>query len=241
MTKTNFVLSLFIGLIGFTAIAQKNEWHNPFPQNELNSIYTTTYKTDSSGENNYVFEIKKNKINVLFDWKGDKAPFALLRTTKKYSSFNLELEYKWGERKFAPRSEQKRDAGILFHINGDIVIWPSSLECQIQENDTGDLWVIKGPKVSVINPDNSETLVDSSGEKEYMRGVKFANNENKGWNKVRLEVRSNKSAKFYVNGKLVNEIVNFLDSDGNPLNSGFIGIQAEGAELTYRNIKIQEI
>lgn len=237
------VYFLFVLLLSFCfrGISQTSDWYNPFPKDGLNKSYTTTFKKESASSNTHLFKVKKNRVCVLYDWEGTKAPFGLLTTTKKYSSFNLELEYKWGKRKFEPRLEQKRDAGILFHVYGTIAVWPSSLECQIQENDTGDLWVIKGPKVTVKNTDNTEKLVDASGQKKFVSSVKYANYEKPGWNKVRVEVRANTSAKFYVNGHLVNEISNFYDAHNTPLTNGVIGIQAEGAELTYKNIRIQEL
>lgn len=233
------LLAVFILSIQM-ANSQNDSWHNPFPKDELNKSYVTSYKQQDDTQK-YLFKVKKNRIDVLFDWKGNEAPFGLLTTIKKYSSYNLELEYKWGKRKFKPRLDAKRDAGILFHINDKVAVWPKSLECQIQENDTGDLWVIRGPKVTAVNKDKLETVLNSAGEKKYLRSVKYDNHEKEGWNTVRVEVRANKWARFYVNGEIVNEIKNFYDENGNTLENGFIGIQAEGAELSYRNIRIQEV
>ncbi|WP_289039839.1 DUF1080 domain-containing protein [uncultured Zobellia sp.] len=241
-TKITSILTLTLFscvLSSLSAQESKVEWTNPFPKNELGSSYTITPSELLS--NQKLFEIKKNKIEVLYTWKGDKAPFGMITTTKEYSHFNLELEYKWGERKFAPRLEAKRDAGIVFHVQGEKVIWPTCLECQIQEGDTGDLWVIKGPKVTWYQKDGSEKLLDSSGKKTYIEGDKYGNYEVDGWNKVRVEVRGSKSAKFYENGQLVNELKDFLNANGTSLEKGNIALQAEGSEITYRNIKIQEL
>ncbi|WP_400073694.1 DUF1080 domain-containing protein [Zobellia russellii] len=241
-TKINSILTLTLFscvLFSLSAQESKLEWTNPFPKNELGSSYTITPSELPS--NQKLFEIKKNKIEVLYAWKGEKAPFGMITTTKEYSHFNLELEYTWGERKFAPRLEAKRDAGIVFHVQGEKVIWPTCLECQIQEGDTGDLWVIKGPKVTWYQKDGSEKLLDSSGKKTYIEGDKYGNYEVDGWNKVRVEVRGSKSAKFYENGQLVNELKDFLNANGRPLEKGNIALQAEGSEITYRNIKIQEL
>ncbi|WP_111708292.1 3-keto-disaccharide hydrolase [Lutibacter citreus] len=217
---------------------EKIVWENPFPKDGFGTVFTTSEKENAEG--NKHFEVKENSIEVLQKWKGNKAPFAIITTNKEYSSYNLELEYKWGERKFEPRVEAKRDAGICFHIQGEKKVWPVCLECQIQEGDTGDLWVIKGPKVTVVEGDGKEKVLDSK-VKAYFQNVKYKNYEIEGWNAVRIEVRGSKSAKFYVNGHLVNEIKNLFDANGNPLTKGSISLQAEGAELTYRNIRIQEL
>lgn len=188
----------------------------------------------------YHFKVKDNTIEVLYDWIGEKAPFNMIVTNKEYSHYNLELEYKWGERKFAPRLEVKRDAGILFHVHGPMEVWPSSVECQIQEHDTGDLWVIKGPSVDVVEQDGTLKYIDTK-EKKFQRNIKYNDYEVAGWNHVRVEVRGSEWAKFYVNGHLVNEVKNMKMEDGAALDKGFIALQAEGAEITYRNIRIQEL
>ncbi|MDO6809630.1 DUF1080 domain-containing protein [Zobellia galactanivorans] len=232
--------------VSFCATAQESlqkessvKWTNPFPQNELGISYTIT--PNVLPDNQELFEVKKNKIKVLYDWIGDEAPFGMITSIREYSHFNLELEYKWGKRKFAPRQDAKRDAGIVFHVQGEKVIWPTCLECQIQEGDTGDLWVIKGPKVRWFQKDGSEKLLDSSGKKTYLEGDKYGNYEVDGWNKVRVEVRGSQSARFFENGHLVNELKDFLDAEGHPLEKGNIALQAEGSEIIYRNIRIQEL
>jgi hypothetical protein len=214
-------------------------WVNPFPKGGLGTEYVFSEDKIETGKKH--FEVTDNSIEVLYDWVGNEAPFSMITTKKEYSHYNLELEYKWGERKFAPRLEAKRDAGILFHIKEGIKPWPTSLECQVQEHDTGDLWVIKGPTVTAIDGIGNESVLDSNGVKKFIQQAKYKDFEVEGWNAVRVEVRGSESAKFYVNGHLVNEIKNFKDANGKPLDKGWIALQAEGAELTYRNIRIQEL
>jgi hypothetical protein len=213
-------------------------WVNPFVKEGLGIDYVFSHENTVLGKKH--FEVKDHSIEVLYDWVGNEAPFAMITTKKQYSYYNLELEYKWGERKFAPRLEAKRDAGILFHIKEGIKPWPTSLECQVQEHDTGDLWVIKGPKVTVIEKDGNEKVLDSK-VKPFSDNRKYTDYEVEGWNAVRVEVRGAESARFYVNGHLVNEIKDFTSADGTPLDKGSISLQAEGAELTYRNVRIQEL
>ena len=51
---------------------------------------------------------------------------------------------------------------------------------------------------------------------------------------------SRKIPKYYLNGVLINEIVN-ANYGGVSLESGFIAFQAEYSEITYRKIKIKEL
>ena len=58
-----------------------------------------------------------------------------LNTIKEYSHYILKLEYRWLEKRFAPRTQFDRDAGLLFHVHGKAdKIWPLSLEMQIGES-----------------------------------------------------------------------------------------------------------
>lgn len=188
-----------------------------------------------------LFEVERKQLKVLYQWPDESAPLGVISTTEEYSHYNLELEYKWGERKFAPRDTVVRDAGILFHVQGEMEIFPSSLECQIQEGDTGDLWLIKGPRAITLNPDGTVKPINASGKSKYKRGVKFSDQEKEGWNHVRVEVRGGKSARFFVNGHLVNELVDMIDIHGLAWSKGKIALQAEGAELIYKNVRIQNL
>lgn len=229
------MISMFTG---FAQKGQSTKWENPFEKGKQGIDYEVSSKKLENG--NTHFKVKGNSIEVLYDWKGTKAPFATITTKKEYSYYNLELEYKWGDRKFEPRLEAKRDAGILFHIHNENVVWPSSVECQIQEEDTGDLWVIKGPKVMVVNADGTEKEIDTKVER-FQSNRRYAMHEVEGWNHVRVEVRGAEGAKFYVNGHLVNEVKAMYNENGEKLEKGLIGLQAEGAELTYRKVRIQEV
>ncbi len=212
-------------------------WTNLFPKDGLGRDFEF-YTEDKSDRGNQIFTVTDTGIDVLYDWADSTAPFAIINTTREYSNYNLELEYKWGERKFKPRHRDKRDAGILFHVHNEKVVWPSSLECQVQEDDTGDLWVVKGPEVNVVNPDGSIKHIHTRDE-DYQRNIKFKNAEVEGWNHIRLEIRGAASGKFYVNGELVNEISDMKDAKGNKLEKGSISLQGEGAEISYRNVRIQ--
>ncbi|AUP78534.1 3-keto-disaccharide hydrolase [Flavivirga eckloniae] len=218
---------------------KKLEWINLFEEGKEGIDYVTTSRDKDPNAQQH-FKVVDNRIEVLYDWVGEEAPFALISTKKTFSSFNMELEYKWGERKFAPRKEVKRDAGILFHVHNEVVVWPSSIECQIQEEDTGDLWVIKGPKVTVVEKNGNHKVIDTKVE-NYKSHRRYDLFEVEGWNHVRVEVRGSESARFYVNGHLVNEVLNMTDREGKKLKEGFISLQAEGAEIIYRNIRLQEV
>lgn len=155
--------------------------------------------------------------------------FGYIATKKSYKNFHLSLEFKWGERKFPPREHEKRDAGICFNVDlVDNKIWPKSAECQIQEGDVGDLWLI----------DSVTAFVDGlqTEPKDYAQVVKIKDGERSHgeWNKVEV-ISNNGKFVFMVNGHLVNE------GEYLSITSGRILLQSEGAEVYYRDVKIEEL
>ena len=128
--------------------------------------------------------------------------FGYICTEKIFKNFHLAVEFKWGQKKFPPRDADttKRDNGICFYVplSEKDFVWPKSIECQIQEGDVGDFWMIDSTTV-VIDGKRTEP-------NNYTRAVKKRDGEkpNGEWNLV--EVISNKGKITYiVNGMVVNE------------------------------------
>ena len=84
-----------------------------------------------------------------------------IATLAEYENYHLELEFKWGEKRFAPRANEPRDSGLLYHASGDYhptTGWLESVEFGILEGgETGDFWSVPGPKGARI-------IVDIEGE-----------------------------------------------------------------------------
>ena len=65
-----------------------------------------------------------------------------------------------------------------------------------------------------------------------------------GWNTIELTVKGAAEAEYKVNGVVVNRVFNMERAMGGgfqPLASGPIALQAEYAELFYRNVRIREL
>lgn len=207
---------------------------------------------DDKGTNKELFEVIDGTIHTHpnMDTNSTQSYGALL-TEKEYENYVLTLEYKWGTKKYPPRHEFVRDAGIVFHKFGPDVIWPSGAECQLQEGDTGDLWLInvKGSsRVSNVIRNYQEggpIVTMGNQETKFVRFHRGYCWEVPEWNKVTIEVIGD-DAKFYVNGKLVNEAIDMQYYDNvsqsyKPLTKGKILLQAEGAEVYYRNVFIKKL
>lgn len=206
-----------------------------------------------------VFSVVKSGGEGVLRVSGEQ--FGGISTLEEFESYHLQLQFKWGEKKYAPRDEAKRDSGLLYHANGehgvDWFFWMSSLEMQIQEGDCGDYWGLVGTAVDIkatkntdgeyiFNPDG--TALTFSHESEHDRHVKKIDNghsekANGEWNTLDLYVLGDSSI-HVVNGvvKLATTRARRKVGDSlTPLTRGKIQIQSEGAEVYYRNIKIRGI
>jgi hypothetical protein len=209
------------------------------------------------GEVQKVVQVSDGVIHIYKDsLEGSTQPHGYLITQAEYADYRLSLEYKWGVKKFAPRAEPDvaRDAGLCFHVQSPDVVWPVSVECQIQEGDTGDAWLIKTRATSRVNGDTqgywpakrsggSEVTKGEPGM--YRRFMRYYCHERPDWNHLEIVVRGDR-ATYFVNGQLVNEVTamkrwNEATKEWLPLTKGKILLQAEGAEILYRNVVLEPL
>jgi len=78
--------------------------------------------------------------------------FGYISTIEEFENYHFTLEFKWGTKKHPPRENDKRDSGICYHFPKESKdeVWPKSVECQIQEGDCGDFWLIGGATIVLI-------------------------------------------------------------------------------------------
>lgn len=201
-----------------------------------------------------IFQVVDGNIHV-YRGAPDQSdqPFGMLVSTADYGSYRLSLEYRWGTGKFGSRAGPSfsRDAGLLYHVQPPFEIWPASVECQIQYGDTGDIWVIKTQVTSTVHPANRNFCEPDQGGVEMTRGdspdeynrfFHSASYEIPGWNHVEIVVEGD-HATYLVNGQVANKAMHMKHWDTTteswiPLTKGRILLQAEGAEIFYRNIVI---
>jgi hypothetical protein len=192
---------------------------------------------------------------------GSKQANDCLVSDGEFSHFILKLEYQWVENRFAPRADWDRDAGLLFHIHGDLKkVWPLSMEMQIGESPgdkpdakgnlgrfhTGDLFVL-GKQLRADTP-ATDIFYDPTAERVTGKSIRtgLGKEKPKGeWNEMEIHIHGSKKATFILNGEVVLETFNLVqlqeDGTSTPLEKGHIGLQAEWAELMYRNIRIKEL
>lgn len=178
--------------------------------------------------------------------------YGALSTKESFSNYYFETKFKWGERKWIPRLNEKRDSGILYHCYGDHGafwnVWKSCVEYQVQETDLGDLHLLAGPKAKSrfrsLDPKNH--VFDPKAEAPWTHhdGHLSASHEPDSphgeWNHLEVYVLGD-TAIHVANGIVVLAIVDALDGKGNPLKAGQIQVQSEAAECFYKDMKISPI
>jgi hypothetical protein len=173
-----------------------------------------------------------------------------ITTLASFENYHLSLQVKWGDKKWAPRLNAKKDSGLLYHCKGDHgafwKVWKACQELQIQETDFGDYIPLAGPSgvVRSVKTADDKLQYHPQGEltftKDYTHASIEPDYENGQWNTVEL-FTLNDVATFVVNGKVVMVVEQSKDSNGDVLNSGQLQLQSEGAEVFYKDVKIRSI
>lgn len=212
---------------------------------------------DSAGKNKDpkgVFKIANGMIHILdVPMSGGKSDNGYLSTTQDFSNVRIHAEYKWGVKR---ASEGKRNSGLLYLAVGPDAIYPTSLECQIEETDVGDLWIVNGASVTAFFVSPSLPMYDDdmqtgtpvrSRPDNSSRVLKSGDFENRdGWNSVDVIVQGDQSTHL-VNGRIVNRARDIQRPDPAdpsrmiPLKSGRILLEAEGSEIWFRDIRIKPL
>jgi hypothetical protein len=193
-----------------------------FNGKDLNGGYTFLKSKGKGNDPDSVFSVTNGLLKIT------GKEFGYIVTEKSFENFHLVVEFKWGEKKYPPREDKVRDNGICYYVVSTDRVWPRSVECQIQEGDCGDFWLI----------DSVTAVVDGKqvGPTKNTRVIKKKDNEKPTGEWNRIEVIANKGkCTHIVNGVVVNEATDAS------LRTGRILIQSEGAETWYRKIEIKEL
>jgi hypothetical protein len=243
--------------LAVSSVSAQSEWRDLFNVKDL-SGWTVTLDKGTPGEDpDKLVQVRDGMIHMYADTDPSKTvPFGVITHGDTFSRFHLTLEYRWLEKRFAPRKEAIRDAGLLYHASGTDKIWPDSLEYQIQEGDTADIVLLKRHATSWRHPQpdlapqgqgDGGLLPENGGvpvvsRKDFLYLGRFPEHDHlKGWNQVEVIVHANESAEHRLNGHVRARLGDFRKPDGSPLADGKICLQLEGAELQYRHVKIREL
>lgn len=196
-----------------------------------------------------------------------------LVTRSEFENYQLHAQFKWGTRKWPPRENSVRDSGILYHCVGEPdprTGWMRSFECQIEEQDCGDFWSVRGAtaEVETRRMDTTEELrrqfeiwcrrneghyapyaywpggtrlrIDKDGLMKSVDAEKVTGQ----WNDADIYCLGNKSI-HVINGVTNMVLLELSQPDENqgliPLTRGRIQLQSEGAEIFFRNLELRAL
>lgn len=227
-------------------------WTPLFNGKDLTGFYTYLQRSGKNHDPEGIFKVENGMIHIM----GIEPTTAVqetgyLCTEKEYGNYDLRFEYKWGEKKFAPRANQPRDSGCHYLLTGPDKVWADALECQVQEGETGDLYLLNGAYQvfvtvkSVTARDKVYEPATEGGAVWNSTGTHILRSETAdsltGWNQVEVIVDGNSSTHI-VNGKTVMHVTDIVRrSDKTPIAQGRIAFQEEAAEMWYRNIEIRPL
>lgn len=270
MIKRNLLKSVLFLIILSGCTSKSSEWQSLFNGRDLAGwdtylgprYDTVTRKRDTVpvGLNNdpaKVFSVVKIENENVIRISGEN--FGGISTVQEFENYHLQLQFKWGDLKWAPRKKAKKDSGVMYDAVGphgaDGGNWMRSHEFQVQEGDCGDYWACAGAVADVNakqNPDSTFTydetgdlLTFSTKSPKGRRCIKFPDTEKPSgeWNTIDLYCLGGTSIHM-MNGVVNMILLNSRQTDGDkeiPLTKGKIQIQSEGSEVFYRNIRISSI
>jgi hypothetical protein len=145
------------------------------------------------------------------------SPAGYIATDAAYTSFVLELEWRFDPSKGAGNS------GVLLRVQPPDQVWPTSMEAQLMSGRAGDIWNIGDfPMVTDAARTNGRHTAMDGQSSERPLGE---------WNRYRIVV-DGPVLELYVNGQLKNR------ATGCRVVPGRIGLQSEGAWIEFRNITV---
>jgi len=162
-----------------------------------------------------VFRVEDGMIHV------SGAEYGCLTTADEFADYRLVVEFKWGKARYLDRKDKVRDSGILLHCVGPDKIWTKSIECQVQEGDCGDFWMVDGTTLKV----------DGKVEKSYKKKKTDAEKPSGEWNTIEVVCDGGRITNI-VNGVVVNAGTDASATRGRIL------LQSEGAEVWFRKVEL---
>ncbi len=182
-----------------------------------------------------------------------------ISTRQEFDNYHLQLEVRWGTKKWYPSDSTRRDAGLLYHATGPFSFaydcWLRSSELQIQEGEIGDFFGVGAgsaefPTQPVMVRGKSleqyafeaplHRNADAVGSGRVYRSGNFERPHGQ-WNTVELITRG-ADAVYIVNGYVVNRLFNtYRPTIHQQTTRGKIQLQSEGAEVYYRQIRLRPV
>ncbi len=227
---------LVTAIIAFALAARADEGYQPL-FNGKDMAGWKQFMPDKTVKPENVWSVKEGVIICA----GGNKPAGYIVTEKEYANYVLKLQWRF------PADSKGGNSGVLLHVQPPDVVWPKSVEAQLQHGQAGDFWLINA-KLDIDparnNPGSARNYIrigetwkkadkKTKDGKVIMEAVRKSFEKPIGdWNQYEIHCEGS-NVKLMVNGQLVNEGKN------GELAKGRIALQAEGADIHFRNIEIK--
>ena len=245
-------------------------WVSLLNGRDLTGWYTMLQKSGKGfAEAHQIVTMEEEMLHILGNEEGlIPAEAGYLATNQEFENVHIRVEYKWGMKRHAPRYTAKRDNGLLYALVGEDKVWPTCVECQIEEGDVGDFFMVGTHGIQAdhgnglfgegISPVTGWPKPESAGAPSPVleksptepRGGRFIKDGNfellDEWNTVEVLWQGDKAAHI-VNGRMVNAATSLQQPDPRkagqyiPLTRGKIAIEIEFAEIWFRRIEVKSL
>jgi len=269
--KIKLILLLLLCVTAFGFIVPKEGWTPLFngkdlsgwdtylgPDLDNNGKPVTDKPLGLNNDPRKVFTVVKENGENIIRVSGEN--WGAIITKAEYENYHLQLQFKWGKLLWGQKKKgNRKDSGLLYHSVGDFgadyMAWMRAQEFQVEEGNTGDYWgcaggmatipVIQKSKDNYVYSPQGTMTAFSSESKDGRHVVKQGGDEKPSgeWNTLDLYCHGDTSI-HVLNGKLAMVLYQNSQIDKGvvrPMTKGKIQLQSEGAEVFYRNVKIQPI
>ncbi|WP_018616061.1 3-keto-disaccharide hydrolase [Segetibacter koreensis] len=266
-----FLLFLFfISVVSFSTIRRNDDWTSLFNGRDLTGWNTYLGPDlDSTGkiigktpvgldnDPKHVFTIVKEDGENIIRISGES--WGAISTKNEYENYHFQLKFKWGNLTWGQKKNKKKDSGLLYHSVGrygaDYGAWMRSQEFQIEEGNCGEYWGVAGgiADIPAIQNSDSDYVYNPNGKMftfsadgpvgRHCRKAIDAEKPSGQWNTLDLYSHGDTSVHM-INGKVMMVLYNSRQMENGktlPLAKGKLQIQSEGAEVFYKEIKIQPL
>jgi hypothetical protein len=123
-------------------------WVSLINGRDLTGWYTMLQRSGKGvAEQKGLIMMEEEMLHIMGNEEGSfPAEGGYLATNQEFSNVRIRVEYKWGVKRHAPRFTTKRDNGLLYGLVGADRVWPTCVECQIEEGDVGDFFMLGGAR-----------------------------------------------------------------------------------------------
>ncbi len=204
-------LCAVLALPAFTTAAESSPAVKPFALFNGRDLSGWTVFNDPTKEQAVVWTAADGVITCT------GKPRGYLRTNDVFENYRLKLQWRW--------PDKPGNSGVFLHGTQADKVWPHCYEAQLQATNAGELRCNGGSRFQETSSPDEKSRPKLAASSERATGE---------WNDYEITCKG-ETITLLVNGVRQNHL------EGAALKSGWIGLQAEGGVIEFRNITIEKL